>query len=45
MRNRKLLPLTCLCLSAAFGCGRSMIKTRVAPGNTYARPPGRTQRR
>jgi len=37
MRNRKWLPLTCLCLSAAFGCGRSMVKTRVAAGTTYAR--------
>ena len=38
MPNRRWLPLTCLCLSAAFGCGRSMVKTRVAAGTTYARP-------
>lgn len=37
MTNRGVRLSVVLALLAAFGCGRSMVKTRVAPGTTYAR--------
>jgi DNA/RNA endonuclease G (NUC1) len=38
MRNPGRFLAACLLLTTALGCGRAVVRTRVAPGTTYSRP-------